>query len=161
MKKTVMRHWYLLSGITETTGNGPTVGSAIHFVVESASAKDVLKHYGGTRTFHFPDGQSLRIHFPEKVSEVAPLTKTRKWEWNREQGEEIPATFVIPVTRYVCTCGRVHESEYPYPSVWCACGNKVYPEHPIDVPITPLHRHHSRQGVHDVHDNPDLHRQHL
>ncbi|RIV17213.1 hypothetical protein D2Q93_15710 [Alicyclobacillaceae bacterium I2511] len=144
MEKIALRRWYLLSGLAQAIGKFPVVEFAIQFVVESSSVKEVLKNYGGTRTYRFPDGQHLRIQFPDHA---AGITATAG-DWFTAQSDTLPATYVLPVTRYVCSCGQVHESEYPYPSMWCTCGQKAYPEHPLEVPIPLLHHHRGRQGAH-------------
>lgn len=111
--------WFKITGQSVGEKQIPVVA-----FVEATSREKVLKYHGGRRKEVFPNGK-LVVQFPTRPEQVQVLGKTLVPDRLQTDPEAIVA--VIPVTRYQCECGKVHVSEYPYPSMWCSCGKKAFP----------------------------------
>lgn len=109
--------WYQITGYMAEEGR-PVVA-----FVQATSRKKVLRYHGGKRRQRSTETSRV-IWFPTDQKEVQLLGRRLKPERLRTETDAIIQ--VIPVTRYFCECGKVHVSEYPYPSLWCSCGKKAF-----------------------------------
>lgn len=128
--------WYRLRGYS-VQADGQTVDCAFVFIVESQSKHNVLKYYGGRRKFKTPDGKQTMVYFPRHEHEIELMKGDYQPTPESLLGPQYISknlvTRVIPATRYLCSCGKEHISEYPYPSMWCSCGKKAFPV-PYTIP---------------------------
>ncbi|MCL6445306.1 MAG: hypothetical protein K6T83_17920 [Alicyclobacillus sp.] len=128
MAKEKLYRWYRIEGISSAESTRMERPFRFVYYIESESKKHVLRRFGGERHVVGPDGSRMKAIFPR----VEAMVRAMPAHWQPDERELESATdlvtAVIPVTRYTCVCGRVHFSEYPYPSMWCKCGQKAFPD---------------------------------
>lgn len=139
--------WYRLRGYS-VGQDGQTVDTLFISIVEAQSKHNVLKYYGGRRKCKTPDGTQDFVNFPRHEHEIERMPLDYKPTQELLTGPHYVSKNLVvqvkPATRYLCSCGKQHISEYPYPSMWCSCGQKAYPvpyvvpnEETSTTPFTP------------------------
>lgn len=138
--------WYRLRGYSLQT-DGQTVDCVFVFIVESQSKHNVIKYHGGRRKCPTPDGKQAIVYFPRHEHEIERMPREYHVTPESLSGPQYVSKNlvirVIPATRYLCSCGQEHISEYPYPAMWCSCGNKAFPtpymapQEPTPAPFSP------------------------
>lgn len=119
MKSHKHYHWYRLVGRTPQ--------NEFCYYVEAESPHTVIKLHGGKRKILDTKGTLVMAEFPTREKDVSVMPA--HFLPTEVTAEHInPVTRIFPATRYTCTCGKIHVSEYPYKSMWCTCGQKAFPQ---------------------------------
>jgi hypothetical protein len=124
--------WYRLTGTACGDANTDTSGTVFVHYVEAASRHNAVKHYGGKRIFFNAEGKKVVVQFPTREQQVETLPV----HWSPSSLTQAPSETglvvkVTPAVRYRCShCGKVRFSEHRYPSMWCNCSHKAFPDPP-------------------------------
>ncbi|KPV44007.1 hypothetical protein [Alicyclobacillus ferrooxydans] len=150
--KTRVLKWYQIVGYAVDDSN---MENPFTYLVESESPHNVLKLHGGRRRCETADGKSVLVQFPTREKDVKWMPNWTPTDVYLVGLSGAPGTAgasgstgvtkVIPVTKYLCTCGREHFSEHPYRSVWCKCGQKAFP---VPQPWEAQAAQHPPEGTH-------------
>lgn len=124
--------WYRIMGHPLS----PAPFHTLECFVEATAASRVAKLYGGKRHYKNDQGDYF-LSFPDQSADVRCMSAT----WTPSEANLTPRDDVlveiIPATRYLCDCGKIHVSDYPYPSMWCQCGQKALPRNRLQPHIYP------------------------
>lgn len=126
-------HWYRMIGQERPVDSSQEKNRSIITYVEASSPKRVIREYGGLHRILSYAGEMIVVDYPQHPNHLEILEKNWHPPTLKSMIRQVdPMTLerYIPAIRYLCTCGRMHISEHPYPSVWCTCGQRAYPVEP-------------------------------